>query len=50
MRNSHVIQDVWMSCVEGESPEWWVSSGSLGQLNENFGNSHICRSAISIMQ
>lgn len=50
MRSSRVIQDVWMTCVEGESPEWWVSSGSLGQLNESFGNSYIFGSAISMMR
>lgn len=50
MRKSRVIQDVWMTCVEGESPQWWVSSGGLGQWNENFGNSYICGSAISMLR
>ena len=40
MRNLCVIQDVLMTCIEEEGPEWWVDGGSLGQLNENLGNSY----------
>ena len=36
-----------MTCIEEEGPEWWVDGGSLGQLNENLGNSYFWGSAIS---
>lgn len=38
-----------MTCVEGESPEYWGDGGILGQLNGSFGNCYFWVSDISKM-